>query len=509
MEHRPRIRRTGPAIGVLILLASVLGCEPLDSGSNGGGLGSEGTAGTSGSGGSSGGAGGTTDPGATGGAAGAGGVIHVPIPEVVELDPTFGDDGIRIFSILNSSWTSEGARAVAVMPDDRIVVAGTKHLSSFGPSYGFATRFGDDGALDASFGEDGDGVVHAIFDDNTEISAVAIDSEDRILLGGWSKSASPSDPGALTLARYSADGILDDSFGNDLDPMGVTRLSDPCTVETTDIAVQSDGSIVATGSACESTERISVVRVLPDGTADAAFGDDGVLLMDPGYSTEVLISSDAPGSARILVGGNVGETGFDGNLDIAMASVSDDGSLDTGFGTDGMVVTDFGDGSPGRSEGLEALALGTDGRILAAGWAQTLPYVGEPFVYAYDFLIAAYDEWGGLDESFGNGGSTFIDFGSESEEAVEVLGRSNGNIVVVGRTLPNADRRKIAIAHLSADGAPADGEDKTLTGIEGAGLTTRGATLDNHGRLLVVGYVKYEGGGIDMFVARYVFRALE
>lgn len=192
-----------------------------------------------------------------------------------------------------------------------------------------------------------------------------------------------------------------------------------------------------------------------------------------------------------------------------MASVSDDGSLDTAFGTDGVVVTDFGDGSPGRSEGLEALALGTDGRILAAGWAQTLPNFAEPFVYAYDFLIAAYDEWGGLDESFGNGGSTFIDFGSESEEAVEVLGRSNRNIVVVGRTLPSAEHRKIAIAHLSADGAPADGEHKTLTGIEGAGLTTRGATLDNHGRLLVVGYVVYVGGGVDVFVARYVFRALE
>lgn len=508
MDHRPHIRRTGPAIGLAILLVSVLGCDPLDSDSNGGGLGTAGTAGTLGSGGSSG-AGGTADPGPSGGAAGAGGVIHAPIPEVIELDPTFGDDGIRIFSILNSSWTSEGARAVAVMPDDRIVVAGTKHLSSFGPSYGFATLFGDDGALDTSFGDYGDGVVHAIFDDNTEISAVAIDSQDRILLGGWSKSASSFDPGALTLARYLADGTVDDSFGNDVGSAGVTRLSDPCTVETTDIAIQSDGSIVATGSACELTKRLSAVRVLSDGTADATFGDNGVLLMDPGYSAEVLISSDVGGAARILVGGNVGEIGFDGNLDFAIASVSDDGSLDAAFGTDGVVVTDFGDGSPGRSEGLEALALGTDGRIIAAGWAQMLPNFGGSFVYAYDFLVAAYDEWGGLDESFGNGGSTFIDFGSESEEAVEVLDRSNGNIVVVGRTLPNAAHRKIAIAHLSADGAPAEGEHKTLTGIEGAGLTTRGATLDNHGRLLVVGYVTYEGGGVDVFVARYVFRALE
>jgi uncharacterized delta-60 repeat protein len=499
---------------VFILLATVLGCDLRDSGSGSGSLGNDGSGGSAGSMGTAG-AGGTSGPGATGGAggvgstAGTGGAGGALTQEVVELDPTFGVDGIRIFSILNSPWTSEGARAVAVMPDDRIVVAGTKHLSSFGPSYGFATLLDDDGALDMSFGDDGDGVVHAIFNDNTEVSAIALDGAGRIVIGGWSKSSSPTDPGAFTLARYLADGTLDDSFGNDPTLAGVTRLSEPCAVETTDISVQSDGRIVATGTACESTQRLSAVRVLADGTPDAAFGDNGVLVMDPGYSKEVLISSDALGATRILVGGSVGETGFDGDLDFAIAGLSDDGSPDTTFGDGGMVVTDFGDGSPGRSEGLEALALAPGGRILAAGWAQLLPNFVEPWVYAYDFLVAAYDEGGALDGSFGDGGSTLIDFGSDSEEAVEVLRRPNGNIAVVGRSLPNASERKIAIAHLSPDGVPVEGEHNTLTDLEGAGLTTQGAILDNHGRLLVVGYVVYESGGVDVFVARYVFRALE
>jgi len=509
MEKRSPTRALRHAVGVVIflLLATALGCDIGDSGSGSGGLGSDGGGGTAG-------VGGTAKPGAggaggVGAMAGTGGVAGDPMLEVIELDPTFGDDGIRIFSILNSSWTSEGARAVAVMPDDRIVVAGTKHLSSFGPSYGFATLFGDDGLLDTSFGVDGDGVVHAIFDANTEISAVAVDSEGRILLGGWSKSSSSSDPGALALARYFADGTLDDSFGNDLNPTGVTRLSDPCAIRTTDIAVQADGRIVATGNACEWTERFSAVRLLSDGAPDESFGDGGVLLMEPGYSEQVLISTDGSGAARLLVGGSVGETGFDGNLDFAIAGVADDGSPDTTFGTDGMVVTDFGDGSPGRSEGLSALALAPGGRILAAGWAQLLPNFSEPWVFAYDFLVTAYDEAGALDGSFGDGGSTLVDFGSDSEEAVEVLHRSNGNIAVVGQSLPKASERKVAIAHLSPDGTPVEGEHKVLTELEGAGLTAQGAILDNHGRLLVVGYVVYESGGVDVFVARYVFRELE
>lgn len=494
------------AVGLAILLATVLGCEIGDSGSGNGALGGDGSGGT-------GGAGGTAEPGAggaggVGAMAGTGGAAGAPTPEVVELDPTFGVDGVQIFSILNSSWTSEGARAVAVMLDDRIVLAGTKHLSSFGPTYGFLAFLGDDGALDASVG-DGDGVVHAIFDDNTELSAVALDGEGRILATGWTKSSSSTDTGAFTLARYFADGTLDDSFGNDPALSGVTRISDPCAVQATDIAVEADGRIVATGSACESTERLSAVRILSDGTPDATFGDNGVLLMDPGYSEEVLISSDGLGATRILVGGSVGETGFDGDLDFAVAALSDDGSLDATFGKGGMAVTDFGDGSPGRSEGLNALALAPAGRILAAGWAQLLPNFVEPFVYAYDFLVTAYDEGGALDESFGDGGSTLVDFGSDSEEAVEVLHRSNGNIVVVGQSLPKASERKIAIVHLGPNGAPAEGEHKTLTELEGVGLNARGAMLDNHGRLLVVGYVVYESGGVDVFVARYVFRAVE
>jgi uncharacterized delta-60 repeat protein len=494
--------------GVFVLLATVVGCDLRDSGSNSGMLGNAGSGGTAGVGGSAG-TGGVAGVGGMGGTVGAGGAAGAPASHVVELDPTFGDDGIRIFSILDSSWTSEGARAVTVMPDDRIVLAGTKHLSSFGPSYGFVALLDDDGELETSFGDFGDGHAAAAFDANTELSAVTVDDAGRIVVAGWSKSAFSTDSSAFTAARYHDDGTLDDSFGNDPFMPGVARLSGPCAVAASDLVLQADGRIVATGSACESPERLSAVRLLPDGTPDTAFGDGGVLLLDPGYGDEVLISSDGRGATRILVGGSVGDTGFDGNMDFAVSALSDDGALDPGFGEGGMVVTDFGDGSPGRSEGLAALTDGPNGGFLAAGWAQLLPNFSEPWMFAYDFLVAAYDESGAVDESFGDGGFAFIDFGDDTEEAVEVLRRDNGNIVLVGQSRPKASERAIAIAHLGADGTPVEGEYQTVTELEGAGLTARGATFDNHGRLLVVGYVVYEAGGVDVFVARYVFGMVE
>ncbi len=511
------MKKTSPApaslvaTGIAFLLATALGCEVLDSGPTDGALGGDGTGGFAG-------AGGTVEPGPIGGAGGAGGVgvtdgtggaAGIATLEIVELDPTFGVEGISIFSILNGMWTSEGARAVAVMPDDRIVVAGTTHDSAFGPTHGFAALLSEDGGLDAAFGGDGSGVVHESFGDNTQFSAVTLDGAGRILVGGWTKSWAQGDSGAFTLARYLADGSPDGSFGNDPILSGVTRLSEPCSVETADLAIQSDGRIVATGNACDWTKRFSAVRLLSDGTPDAAFGDNGVLLVDSGYSEEVLVSSDALGATRIVVGGSAGATGFNGTLDFALAAITDDGLLDATFGDGGIVVTDFGDGSPGRSEGMNALALMPGGGMLAAGWIQLLPNYAEPWVYAYDFLVAGYDAEGSLDQSFGDGGSVLIDFGSDSEEAIEVLRRSNGNIVVVGGSSPLPWQRGTAIAHLSPDGAPVGDGYKTLTELEGAGFNPQGAILDNQGRLLVVGSVVYDGGGVDVSVARYVFRRVQ
>lgn len=504
MAEKRYVTKSPIALGVALLIAAMMGCNGIDSNPSSGTLDNDGIGGASG-------VGGTTNPGATdaGSTGGVGGADAGSTHEVIELDPTFGVDGISIVNILDGASTSEGARAVAVMPDDRIVVAGTKRLSSFGVSYGFATLVLEDGTVDTSFGTQGDGIVHAIFGDTTEVSAVAVDDGGRIVLGGWSKSFFAGDAGALTLARYLSDGTPDGSFGNDPIFRGITWVSQPVAIETTSIALQSDGGIVATGAPSESESRYCAVKMSSDGTPDEAFGEGGVLLMDPGFSEDVLISRDPEGLPRFIIGGSVGTLGLDGSLDFALVSLAEDGSPDATWAEDGMAVTDFGDGSPGRSEGLSSLAVAPSGRVLAAGWAQLLPNFSEPFVYAYDFLVAAYDESGVLDESFGDGGSVLIDFGSDSEEAVAILHRPNRNLAVVGRSLPRSTERKVAIAHLKSDGTPVEGGYKTVTEMDGAGLTARAAALDHRGRLIVAGRVRYEGGESDIFVARYVFREVE
>lgn len=172
-------------------------------------------------------------------------------------------------------------------------------------------------------------------------------------------------------------------------------------------------------------------------------------------------------------------------------------------------MTDFGDGTPGRSEGLAALTRIEGGKILASGNIQWLSNFEQPWQYSYDFLLARYQADGTLDASFGGDGWVSIDMGHENESVLEVLPRTNGNLVLVGESGGVDWEKYHSIVHLRGYGDLAPGQAKTVTAEEGLGIRVRAAALDSQGRLLVAGAVRYESGGSSHAVWRYVFRPLE
>ena len=118
-----------------------------------------------------------------------------------------------------------------------------------------------------------------------------------------------------------------------------------------------------------------------------------------------------------------GFTSFNGSYRYALARMNPDGTFDKGFGTSGLVSTDFG----GGDDFAHALAIQSDGKLVVAGEV----FTRDPD--HADFGIARYLPDGTLDASFGNqGGLERIDFFGAFDDAEDLAIQLDGKIVAVG-----------------------------------------------------------------------------
>ena len=154
----------------------------------------------------------------------------------------------------------------------------------------------------------------------------------------------------------NAAGGLDPSFGGD--GKVLTNLT-PGFDHAGGVAIQADGKIVAAGIA---DAQFGLVRYRATGTRDSTFGGgDGWVATDfgdgPDWATDVAIQADG----KIVAAGTAGFQRF------AVARYEADGTLDSTFGGDGRVITDFTGGS--REEAAQGVVVQPDGRIVVAGWS--------------------------------------------------------------------------------------------------------------------------------------------
>lgn len=245
------------------------------------------------------------------------------------------------------------------------------------------------GELDPTFGVDGHTGIFPRGYNN--LSAVLVDADQRILLGG-SVAAELSTLGKLAVVRLLENGELDPSFG--VAGVALASVADhDCWLE--DIALQSDGAIVGTGGCNALPEGtggaavFALVRFLPTGELDATFGAGGIVLDKPALRGHgVAIAVD--GQGRIVIAGQYYDAN-DIDHDIVTARFLSDGAPDQTFGDGGSAIEPFGTARDLAND----LVLQPDGRILVAG-----PTGATDWSYG----IVRYNDDGTLDTSYGSGG---------------------------------------------------------------------------------------------------------
>src|SRR5437773_151193 len=230
----------------------------------------------------------------------------------------------------------------------------------------------------------------------------------------------------------AAGGDLDPTFGTG--GMVMTDLSRSTDIANA-VAVQSDGKLVVVGQTYQnndySDEDFAVARYNTDGTLDRTFGARGKVRTDfPGMAAVPSSVVIQPDGKIVVAGGAFPLFTFAG--DFKVVRYNPNGSLDTSFGSGGIVTTFFPQGSYAF-----AVALQPDGKIIAAGTHFVDFNPGD--MSDTDFALARYNPDGSLDSTFGNGGTVTTDFFGTEDDVFSVLIQPDGKIVAGGSANDPAD----------------------------------------------------------------------
>ncbi|MBS0660894.1 MAG: delta-60 repeat domain-containing protein [Verrucomicrobia bacterium] len=263
-----------------------------------------------------------------------------------------GTDG-RIDSTFNPGLGfSGGTASVIFQQPDGFVVVGGSFTNYNGTAITAIARINQTGGLDGSTSGDGSGAVSGNFDfsyksspgTNGQINALLLQPDGKYVLAG--QFTTYNSASAIRVARTTSEGAVDADNPSTPATEGFTVGSGPNGFAFA-LGRQSDGKILVGGSFTQFNGLTTggIARVQVDGTVDTSFvaGLDGTVL-------SIALQSDG----KILIGGTFTRAG--GTSRSGVARLNADGSLDSSF-------------NPGSGAGgsVKAVALQGDGKVLVAG----------------------------------------------------------------------------------------------------------------------------------------------
>ena len=340
----------------------------------------------------------------------------------VGLDTSFGTGGVVTGSFASANQTAV-ADAVAVQPDGKIVVAGTRMDNTFAL---VVERFNPNGSVDTTFGSGG---VSVAYDGNHVLGSltgiagqsgvanrVLIQPDGKIIVGGTILTAKNEQAAVF---RLNANGSPDASFGaggSYFDPQGTasTALS---------LALGADGKIVLIGTTVE--------RLTATGTLDTTFGTGGILPIPApppavGAPNGFLVASVAvQPDGKIVLAGNVSQLlPGGGTTSAAAARLNVNGTLDTSFGSGGFFI--------GGAGGFSDLTIQAGGKIDLAGAFSTTGQSGSTYIDS----VTQLNPDGSRDTSFkgtiASGGSNVITSPPAPSLTDAIAIQPDGKIVTAG-----------------------------------------------------------------------------
>ena len=207
--------------------------------------------------------------------------------------------------------------------------------------------------------------------------------------------------------------------------------------------VQADGKILISGViyTTVSDAEFYVSRFNPDGSPDNTFNGDGKWIGSYSSSEEVAETMIVQPDGKIVLAGRTYAGAFS---QLLFARVNSDGSLDTGFGTNGYTEIDA---SP-QDERINGLGILSNGYIIGVGYG----YVSNPWFGEFAKVVKL-DASGNPDNSFGTNGvmipTVFTDI-SLAWDCIII----NDTLIISAKHYDASNNQNLAVAKLDQNGNP-------------------------------------------------------
>ena len=245
-----------------------------------------------------------------------------------DLDLTWGGDGV----VISAHADPSSADALANYPDNRVLVVG-KLDGIYPETRILINRYLSNGTLDPSCNDSGEFIDTA---NDAVASDVVVLSDGSFIIAGTMQI---NNKGTLFLAKFTNACNFDTTFGNN----GVATYSAGAGTSARALTVQPDGKIIVVGDeyptvSDSSDQRILVARLSAVGIIDNSFGINGRFIStanEEGRAQDVVLDDDG---GIIFVGSIVGNLAPSAAI---VGRLTNTGSLDTSFASQGYLIDEF------------------------------------------------------------------------------------------------------------------------------------------------------------------------
>lgn len=423
-------------------------------------------------------------------------VIYLPD---ATLDPSFAGNGMAFADISDAPVIKTITR---VQPDGKILTAaqvGGIDTVTNGQSYYFAlSRLNSDGSPDKSFGNGSKIYWH----NRGRLGSMALQSDGKILVA--TGEVSPFHTYSASIFRFNPNGNPDLTFGTNgkLLPHGANSQAD---CFPSDMIVQPDDKILIAAAYNHNID-MAVMRLNADGSMDRRFDRDGMAFIDVGGAYESSYAIALRPDGKILMMGFFNKGSQD---KLALAQFNTDGSLDGGFGDQGVVRD-----APISANYPSSITLQSDGKILLLESAvyNIDTYLFPRSYYTTKVTLIRYNADGGRDTGFGVDGIVQYSPPSGSSLLVIPAGavqQADGKIIFAGKrslqgyggTPPEPPPLGFAKRY-DASGNPDDSQ----PALPGLNQECDSIVLDGSGNLVLTGPSPYYApdGGTSVVISRYL-----